>query len=157
MVNPGTTIPPEVRFWRKVQKGGPDECWIWLGGKMGKGYGQFMLGKMDGRTTWIGAHRFSWMLHNGMEVPKGQQVMHACDNPPCVNPAHLSVGSCADNALDKSVKGRNPGNQTKGRPELRKWPRSVIAAMRAEGMTYREIGDALSIAPSTAYRAMHPD
>jgi len=121
---------------------------------MGRGYGQFMLAKVDGRTTWIGAHRYSWMLHNDAPAPRGLQVMHSCDNPPCVNPAHLSVGSVKDNNQDKTDKGRNPGNPTRRGGTAPKWSPGVIAAMRADGMTYREIGDALNIAPATAFRTL---
>lgn len=133
-----------------MQKAGADECWLWTGGKQGKGYGQFFL--PGGKP--IGAHRYSWMLHNGAEIPPGMHVMHSCDNPPCVNPAHLRVGTNRENLQDCAAKGRNPGNTTRrgGRPQ--KWDPSIVAAMRAQGMTYREIGDVLDISPATALRTM---
>lgn len=140
-------IDPVVRFWRKVDKRAAGECWPWLGGLQGKGYGQFYREKHRP----VGAHRYSWELANGRPVPPGMQVMHSCDNPPCVNPAHLSVGTCADNRRDCSDKGRNPGNPH-GTRHPGKWSPDVIKAMRAQGMGYREIGRALGISEATAWR-----
>lgn len=142
---------PAIRFWRKVQKGGPDECWLWIGGLMGSGYGQFYRAK----KVPVGAHRFSWELANGQPPPTGMQVMHSCDVRRCVNPAHLSVGSCSDNAWDRSRKGRNPGNRTKGRPEIRKVNDEQVRALRAAGLTFKQIGNALGVTASTAYRSLH--
>lgn len=77
--------------------------------------------------------------------------MHSCDNPPCVNPAHLSVGTCADNLRDCAAKGRNPGNRTKGR-QPGKWSPEVVDALRKQGMYYRDIGKLLGVSGATAYR-----
>ena len=87
------------------------ECWIWQGGRAVLGYGHFWL---KGRT--VKAHRFSLWVFRG-ELP-GEVVMHACDNPPCVNPAHIANGTTRDNALDASQKNRlsrmGPGNPATG-------------------------------------------
>lgn len=139
---------PVVRFWAKVDRRGPDECWPWLGGTAGKGYGQFYRAKRQP----VGAHRFSWEIANARPVPPRMMVMHACDNPPCVNPAHLSVGSASDNTKDATAKGRNPGNRTSRGGPAAKWTPNVIVAMRTQGLTYRAIGDLLHISPATALR-----
>lgn len=81
--------------------------------------------------------------------------MHSCDNPPCVNPTHLSVGTCADNHRDKTAKGRNPGNRTdRGRP-LRTLDLSQLQAMRAAGLTYRQMGRALGVSEATVWRNLN--
>ena len=85
------------RFWDRVDKKGPDECWEWFGQKNPKGYGYV---KPYGLT-----HRFSYELHTG-EKPGELFVCHSCDNPPCVNPAHLWLGTVTDNQRDAKAKGR---------------------------------------------------
>jgi len=141
---------PQIRFWRKVKKGSPDECWLWTAGRAGSGYGQFYRRK----NVPVGAHRFSWELAHGQPVPPGRMVMHLCDNPPCVNPAHLVVGTCQDNARDCAAKGRNPGNTTNRGGVPPKWAPEVVDAMRAQEMTFRQIGAVLGIAPATAFRTL---
>lgn len=90
----------EERFWEKVDKRGPDECWSWTGSRNGAGYGK--LGGEEGSQY---AHRVSYELANGV-VPDGLYVCHHCDNPPCVNPDHLFLGTSQDNADDMVSKGR---------------------------------------------------
>ena len=103
----GTRRSPEERFWEKVDRsGGPDSCWLWLAHTNPKGYGRFAVGGRDGGQE--GAHRASWRLHHG-EIPPGMRVLHNCpagDNPTCVNPAHLWLGTDKDNMDDMVAKGR---------------------------------------------------
>jgi hypothetical protein len=90
----------KCRFWSKVDIRGQDECWNWIASCGSHKYGQMMVnGKEDL------AHRISWLLTYG-ENPAHLDVLHKCDNPPCVNPLHLFLGTAKDNAIDMVRKGR---------------------------------------------------
>jgi hypothetical protein len=86
------------RFWSKVDRRGDGECWPWLGARLKSGYGS--VGHRRAR-----AHRVAWQMSFG-DIPSGQCVLHACDSPPCVNPAHLWLGTHAENMADMRAKGR---------------------------------------------------
>ena len=91
--------PSEERFWKFVKKT-ETGCWNWLGHRDEKGYGTFFSGNKDVR-----AHRFSYELHNG-KIEGGLWCLHKCDNPPCVRPSHLFLGTNQDNVDDCHKKGR---------------------------------------------------
>lgn len=89
------------RFWSKVDRsGGPDSCWLWRGNLTPLGYGRVGYA---GRV--VLAHRMAWELSVD-DIPAGLWVLHRCDVPGCVNPAHLFLGTALDNARDRDVKGR---------------------------------------------------
>lgn len=91
----------EERFWSKVNKSSlATACWLWIASTDSNGYGV-----SHNSLKVVKAHRHSWELHNG-PIPKGMCVLHHCDNPPCIRPDHLFLGTHADNALDKVKKGR---------------------------------------------------
>ena len=97
---------PEERFWRRVKK--TDACWLWQGSIHRGGYGLMRVsGGKKARN--VSAHRFSYELHKE-KIPEGLIVMHSCDNPRCVNPDHLSVGTHKDNTQDMIAKGRGANN-----------------------------------------------
>jgi len=94
----------EDRFWARVDVGGPADCWEWTGSKNHNGYGQIREGASGSRL--LLAHRVSWEIENGL-IQKGLCVLHRYDNPSCVNPAHLFLGTVADNNHDMIKKGRD--------------------------------------------------
>lgn len=92
----------EERFWLHVQK--TESCWVWTAHRNNNGYGLMRVGYGINRAT-VSVHRLSWKMHNG-EPPPGKCVLHKCDNPPCVNPDHLFLGTHRDNTQDMIRKGR---------------------------------------------------
>lgn len=92
--------PVLIRFWEKVDKNGPNGCWLWLGGigsRTNGGYGVFWNGENN-----TGAHRFSYELHKG-PIPDDMTVDHLCYNPPCVNPDHLRLLTNSENSKGRRI------------------------------------------------------
>lgn len=141
---PALSVTQLERFWSRVDKRDPCECWPWTGCDM-RGYGVFHVGKKMYLAT-----RVMWMLTNG-EIGDGLFACHHCDNPPCVNPAHLFLGTHQDNMADRNRKGRahrgpraNIENIARGEavygakltPEL---VREIRAVYAAGGVTQRQL------------------
>jgi len=107
MIAHGTTddpvykrVPDAVRFWAKVEKAGPDDCWHW---KLKKGKDQYGMFRSTDLGEAMGAHRFSFFLANGF-LPV--ETLHTCDVRSCVNPRHLVNGTRSSNMKDMVAKGR---------------------------------------------------
>jgi hypothetical protein len=101
---------PIERFEERFAKG--NDCWQWMNSKGSGGYGLFCF---KGRLQ--GAHRVSYQLYVG-DIPKGMHVCHRCDNPSCVNPSHLFLGTALDNAHDRDKKGRCQSGENHYRAKL---------------------------------------
>lgn len=107
---------PEERLYQRIRIV-PDGCWEWLGNRLPRGYGQISV-KENGRWTMRYAHRVSYEVHHG-PIPEGLYVLHSCDNPPCVNPDHLRIGSAAENMAEMKERGRS------GRVMTADWVRAI--------------------------------
>ena len=127
---------PSERFWEKVHRS--EGCWEWTAHRKQGGYGQFNL--CNGRGL-ILAPRFAWEEYNG-PIPEGLNVLHRCDNPPCVRPDHLFLGTIADNQADMAAKGRSPRGEVNGRVKLTEDQVMTIRARYAlTGVTQGQLAD----------------
>lgn len=130
-------MPLEERFKRQCKVG--EGCWEWTGAIDADGYGR-ISGVLHG-VSHKKAHRVSWVLANGKSIPPGMHVCHSCDNPKCVNPAHLWLGTNAENMHDKFAKGRHITDRMRGeaRPEA-KLTEQQVRTILSDARPYSEIG-----------------
>lgn len=144
--------PLSVRFWEKVRK--TESCWLWMAHKNWQGYGSIRVG--DRRVT---APRVSWELANG-PIPEGMCVLHRCDNPVCVNPEHLFLGTQKDNMYDRTVKGRDYRGQHDGERNGNHklaWDdvEAIRALYRVDIYTGAELAQAFQVATPTIDRIVY--
>ncbi len=121
-------------FWLSVRKTDAG-CWEWEGSRNRQGYGE-----CKGKP----AHRVAWAITNG-EIPAGMLVCHRCDNPPCCNPAHLFLGTPADNQADAARKGRKDQKLSRGAV-------AEIRALAARGIPHKNIAQMYGISPKTVWK-----
>lgn len=119
-------LPLEPRFSNNIKK--TEKCWEWTGNKTKSGYGTISINGKDLRV-----HRISWERTNG-PIPTGFHICHKCDNPACVNPGHLFLGTHIDNMNDSLKKGRRPSI-------LKKEDIPIIRKMYLDGKYQKEIGN----------------
>jgi hypothetical protein len=137
------TVPD--RFWSKVEKS--DTCWAWLGGHTQTGYGTFSV---NGRVRRL-AHRFSWAMHTGHDPPADMDVCHRCDNPACVRPSHLFVGTRKANMRDSLDKNRFPRGE---RQWMAKLTDDVVSLARKQGWSAQSLAAIGDVHPNTARKAL---
>ncbi len=140
----GAKEDPSVRFRRKVDVRGPDECWLWTGSRTPFGHGYFW----PKRGLGVGAHRYAWMEAYG-PIPDGLFVCHRCDNPGCVNPRHLFVGTQKDNMADCSRKGRV---SRRGAPKLAEDDVRSVRERFAAGAPARALARELGVTTRTVHQ-----
>ncbi len=154
----------EQRFWEKVDKTGPihpdlkTPCWIWTAATNPGGYGQIRRGGRG--SDLVLAHRLSWELARGF-IPEALHALHKCDNPPCVNPAHLFLGTNQDNIDDRVSKGR-PSVRSEQLPygeahRNAKLTAEVVREARvlfANGIFVRVLATKYGVSSSTMYNAL---
>lgn len=142
------------RFWQKVKRGRPGECWLWqasrIGGREGHRYGQFAVMTAGGKTRTrkhLYAHRVAWILTHG-PIPPGQMALHQCDQAACCNPRHLFLGDQTDNMRDASAKGRLnvPRKRTRG------FKSELITRYLAGEKTQRELAAEYGVSHITVCR-----
>jgi hypothetical protein len=136
-------------YWGKIRK--DESCWIWTGCRDTSGYG---LTTFRGRCQ--GVHRLSWRIHRG-EIPKEMCVCHGCDEPLCVNPAHLWLGTRKQNTQDRDRKQRNnqPRGSSNGNSKLVAGQVDSIRKMAKAGLTKRQISDIIGTSFANVSHILH--
>ena len=127
-------------LWSRVDKKSKFECWLWTAGKFSKGYGAFRI-KGEQQTT----HRVSYEMYHG-PIPEGMKVCHTCDNPPCVNPEHLFLGTQKDNIQDCVKKKRIARGEKQGHSKLKE---AQVRAILKDERSQREIAKTYNVAQPT--------
>jgi len=138
------------RFWAKVDRRGPDECWPWMGAKWQSGYGIVRIEERRFRV-----HRVAYALAKGL-IPDGLHVLHLCDNPPCCNPAHLFLGTHAENMADMGAKGRQrgPAGENHHRAKLTVADVHTIREWAPAGWSQRDLADAFGVSRTIIGRVL---
>lgn len=144
-----TPAPLPERFWPKAQRGGAEECWPWMSVRNNNGYGTFSMACPDGKRRMRLAHRMAWEITHAITLRRGECVLHRCDNPRCVNPNHLFIGTQGDNVRDAIVKGRMPVGEQSGQAKLTAQNVRDIREQHRTGLTRSDIARRFGVVPQT--------
>jgi hypothetical protein len=142
---PQLTEEDKIRLFTQTKKEG--ECWVWQGNR-DQGYGRIMF-----RGQRYLVHRAAWILAFG-PIPPGMCVCHACDNPPCINPAHLWLGPHAENIADCKRKGRNSRGERQRLAKLTADDVRQIRHLREKGLEQQEIAGLFNCHNATISRIL---
>lgn len=142
------TADPDIirRFWAKVRKS--DGCWEWGAGFGNDGYGQFFWDRATRR-----AHRVAWIIAHG-DIAPGLHVLHRCDNPKCVRPDHLFLGTPADNTRDMLAKARNSRGESRPAAKLTESDVIDIRTCRLMGATFPALAAGFGVSLGTVWQVV---
>ena len=144
----------EEKFWSKVGKEGPDNCWFWLSSCDSKGYGKVRFYKRNRLS-----HRVAWEIVRGSINDRWLFVCHSCDNRLCCNPNHLFLGTAKDNAMDMARKGRvgrsNMPGWMNGNARLNPEDVAEMKRLRSDGHTLASIGKRFGVTSSHVGNIYH--
>ena len=135
----------QQRFWSKVIKANTDGCWLWTAHRNKDGYGTFKISPKD-----YLAHRTAYAISHQLQMKDIEQiqVLHSCDNPPCVNPKHLRPGTPKENADDREARQRHPHDnkgEKSGRAKLKDQDILRIKELRLAGHTHKELAKLFNV------------
>lgn len=138
-------LPAATRFWRYTKIGAPNECWEFGNVSTGE-YGRLFIS----RTKYVRAHRFSWELHFG-SIPDGMFVLHSCDNPRCVKPDHLFLGTVGANVKDKLVKRRHKFGQAHPNTKLTDADVAIIRSIKWTPTSAKDLAARFRVSKRSIY------
>ena len=145
----------QQRLMRHTEYNESSGCWEWFGSKR-NGYGRMIIGsRTDGTRKSVSTHRISYELTYG-EIPIGMEVCHKCDNPSCVNPSHLFLGTRQDNIDDRERKGRNnpPKGEKHAKAKLTEADVLAIRTKRLQGVSFGKLAKEYGVCKKTIQDAV---
>ena len=145
------TLEIVERFHEKWELYKETGCWIWKASVAGRGYGQI---KIPGTRHQIYAHRLSYLIHYG-ELPSDMEVCHTCDNPLCVKPSHLFLGTRKDNAIDMKKKDRHLNGSLNAKAKLTEEQVRQIHLLSSQGLSQGKLGKTFHVAQGTIFKILH--
>lgn len=129
------------RFWKRVEKqdSEPDTCWLWTGPLDADGYGHHNEHRKN-----VPAHRFSYENFVG-PIPEGKLVRHKCNNPPCIRPEHLELGTQKENIEDAVALGRHVHGETHGMVKITEATAKLVKSLLASGKKIKDVSSELNV------------
>jgi hypothetical protein len=142
------------RFWKRIRKLGPDDCWEWTGPTPGPGYGKISVTPEGGVSEQWYTHRYAWLLKHGPPA-LGLFVLHKCDNKLCCNPAHLYLGTQVDNVRDRDTRGRTAHGERSGTAKLNCQAVRVIRWAWGRGVKQARLAALYHVDPCQIWMIVH--